>query len=75
MFAYFSAKTYRPAHDDKILLIIENAIAEVASGARGLNFGLSIHLHPYFVYRSSEPLLLADGISKEISCNYFPKPA
>ena len=31
-----------------------NAHAEVFSGARGLNFGLSLHLHPYFVYASSE---------------------
>ena len=49
--------------------------------ARGLNFGLSLHVHPYFVYVSSggcgesvqctdspEPPLLADAISTEISC-------
>ena len=36
-----------------------------SSGARGLNFNLSLHLHPYFVCKqrrlctdSSEPLLL-----------------
>ena len=26
----------------------------VSSKARGLNFGPSLHLHPYFVYESSE---------------------
>ena len=31
-----------------------NAHAVVSSGARGLNFGLSLHLHPYFVYASSK---------------------
>ena len=31
-----------------------NAHAVVSSGARGLNFGLSIHPHPYFVYASNE---------------------
>ena len=49
-----------------------NIYADVSSDARGLNFGLSIHLQPYFVYASNEglpePLLLADAISTEISC-------
>ena len=27
---------------------------DVSSGARGLNFGLSLYQHPYFVYASSE---------------------
>ena len=31
-----------------------NAHSDVSSRARGLNFGLSLHLHPYFVYASSE---------------------
>ena len=46
---------------------------------RGLNFGLSFHLHPYFVYASSdgsgksvqcvpEPLLLAGVVSTKIWC-------
>ena len=26
----------------------------VSSGARGIFFGLSLHLHPYFVYASSK---------------------
>ena len=29
-----------------------NAHAEEPSGARGLKFGLRLHLHPYFVYAS-----------------------
>ena len=31
-----------------------NANADTSSKARGRNFGLSIHLHPYFVYASSD---------------------
>ena len=31
-----------------------NVLAYVSSGARGLNFGLSLHLHPYFVCASSK---------------------
>ena len=31
-----------------------NAHAEVSSGARGLNFDLSLHLYPYFAYASGE---------------------
>ena len=31
-----------------------NANADVSSEARDLNFDLSFHLHPYFVYASSE---------------------
>ena len=31
-----------------------NAYADIFSGARGLKFGLSLHLHPYFVYVSSK---------------------
>ena len=49
-----------------------NIYADVSSDANGLNFGLSIHLHPYFVYASNkglpESLLLADAISTKISC-------
>ena len=53
---------------------------EVSSRARGLLFGLSLHLYPYFAYASSEDSgesahirtpessLLADAISIEISC-------
>ena len=44
---------------------------------RDLNFGLSLHLHPYFVYAGSqgsgesahdlaEPSLLADAISSDV---------
>ena len=59
-----------------------NAHADISSKTRGLNFGLSIYQLPYFnLYASSkgsgdsaqmrdwsEPLLLADVISMEISC-------
>ena len=31
-----------------------NAHTGVSGGARGLNFGFSFHLDPYFVYASSE---------------------
>ena len=31
-----------------------NAHADVSSGARSLNFGVSLHLHANFVYMSSE---------------------
>ena len=31
-----------------------NAHADITSGARDLNFDLSLHLHPYFVYASSK---------------------
>ena len=31
-----------------------NAFADVASRIRGLNFGLSLHLHQFFAYASSE---------------------
>ena len=53
-----------------------------ASGDRGLSFGLSLPLLPYFVYvrsegsgetvgmfRLSEPLLLADAIRIKVLCN------
>ena len=55
-----------------------NAHDAVSSKVRGLNFGLSLHKHPYFAYASSkgsgesaytpEHSLLADPISTEISC-------
>ena len=31
-----------------------NAHASISSGDRGLNFGLGLHLHPYFVHASRE---------------------
>ena len=33
-----------------------NALADVSSRAKGLNFGLSFHLHLYFVHSSSDAL-------------------
>ena len=45
-----------PVHE--ILVPIWNVqkppYADISSGARGLNFGLSLHLHPYFVFVSCE---------------------
>ena len=31
-----------------------NIHADISRVANGLNFGLSLHLHPYFVYASRE---------------------
>ena len=31
-----------------------NAYSDVSSGTRSLNFGLGLHLHPYFMHASSE---------------------
>ena len=58
-----------------------NDYAQISRGASSLKFGLSLHLHPYFVYESSKgceslqncagPLkhwLLADWISTKILC-------
>ena len=57
-----------------------NAHADLLSGARGLHFGLSLHLHPYIMYTSSKSAgvctiflagliyLLANTISTKISC-------
>ena len=52
---------------------LANARADVYSEARGLNFSLSLHLHPYFVYASregsaEEPSLLADKVNTETLC-------
>ena len=33
---------------------LKNAHADVSSEARGLMFGQSLHLHPYFVYASGK---------------------
>ena len=44
-----------------------NAHADVYSKARGLNFGLSLYLHPCFMYTScegsGEPSMFDDAIS------------
>ena len=58
-----------------------NSHADVYSLARGLKFGLSVHLHHYFVYAScegsgqsvhlyrlTEPLVLDIAKSTKISC-------
>ena len=31
-----------------------NDYAQISRGARGLKFGLSLHIHPYFVYETSK---------------------
>ena len=36
------------------LMPLINAHADATREARGLKFGLSLHLHPYFVYASTE---------------------
>ena len=69
---------YGPAH--KILVFIAymqvpltNAHVGKTSEARGLNFVLSLHQHPYLLSVSictdlREALMLPDAISTEISC-------
>ena len=55
---------------------LRNTHADISSKARGLNFDLSLHLHPYVMYSSSngsnESVLklprLNNEISTEISC-------
>ena len=48
-----------PKHDISVFIAYAqkthlNAHADVFSGVRGLNFCLSLHLHPYFVNASGE---------------------
>ena len=48
-----------PVHGISVLIayaqmLLINAHYVVSSNARGLNFGPRLHLHPYFVYASSE---------------------
>ena len=40
--------------------------ADVFSKARHLNFGMSLHLHPYFAYVSSEGYLRGFAVYSEI---------
>ena len=53
-------ETKKRAHDSQLVRAKENlklshgACADISSGARGLKLGLKLHLHPYFVYASSE---------------------
>ena len=53
-----------------------DAHVDIYSGARGINFGLRLHLHPCSVCVSSkgslEPLLLTDLISSEILSTGLP---
>ena len=66
-----------PAHKISVLITyvktplrLINAHADIFSIARSLNFGLSLHLHPFFVYASSEGFgesaHIADAISIKI---------
>ena len=53
-------------------LITAHADVPTKAIYRGLNNGLSLHLHPYFVYGSREGSggsVHADAISNEIFCN------
>ena len=49
---------YRPAHEILVLITCAqkpfNGYAYISRDSRGLNFGLSLHLHSYYVYVSSE---------------------
>ena len=51
-----------------------NVHPDTANEPRGLNFGLSLSLHSYFMYASREgadlhePSLLAEEICTEIAC-------
>ena len=59
----------------KVQMSVINTHADISRKASGLRFGLSLHLHQYFVYVSSEgsaesvhspePSLLADAIRSE----------
>ena len=61
---------YKPclsSHLRHVLLFAQkppfNSHADVSSGAKGLNFGPSFHLHSYFAYASKrEPWLVSDVI-------------
>ena len=44
-----------------------NALAEVSRTATGLKFGLSLHLHPYFVNRSSK------GNGESVNVGWFAR--
>ena len=48
-----------PAREILVLIayaqaLLLNACADVSSSARGLKFGLRLHVYPYFVYTNSE---------------------
>ena len=43
-----------------------NDHAEVFSGKRGLNFGLSLHLHPYFLHRSNEGYCKSEQLHRPV---------
>ena len=52
-------KIYGSVHEILVLMAyaqtpLINATADISSWARGLNFGLSLHLHPFFVDSSKE---------------------
>ena len=43
-----------------------NAHAEVFCRKRGLNFGLSLHLHPYFVHRGNEEYCKSEHLHRPV---------
>ena len=52
-------KSYGPVHEILALIacvqtLLINAHADISSNVRGLDFGLSLHLHPCFMYASSK---------------------
>ena len=47
----FQSHSLRPAY--KILVPASNINVEVSNGTRGLNFHLSLHLHPYLLEYAS----------------------
>ena len=82
----FSIHTYTQPFEIWVLTDIPKSLLQMpmptyrAGCARGLNFGLSLHLHTFFVYasregsgktaymRRSEPSLLPDAMSTQILC-------
>ena len=64
MFFFFNI-TYGPTHEILVLIAyaqipLTNDYADASSGTRDLDVGLSLNLHPYFLYASRE----GPGMSK-----------
>ena len=69
--------SYRPVN--KVLVFIAyaqmspiNAHADVSSEAISLNFGMSLRLHPYFVYGSSEYFCVCTWEQTHLSLRCLP---
>ena len=57
--AFDTLGKYGPAHKISILItyghiLLINTYVDTSSKARGLAFGMNVHLHPYFVHASSK---------------------